>query len=51
MFGLSVPEYNSRSEQAVEPLYGKELQLQHRAPVVNISIVDSKGQGRKCLYF
>ena len=27
----------------MEPLYGKELQLQHRAPVVDISIIDSVG--------
>ena len=36
-------EYNKRSDKPVELLYGKELQLQHRAPVVDISIVDSKG--------
>ena len=36
-------EYNKRGDRPVEPLYGKELQLQHRAPVINISIIDSQG--------
>jgi len=43
MYGLNVPDYSKRSERAVELLSGKELQLSHRAPVINITVMDSKG--------
>lgn len=42
-FALTVPDYNHRQENAVECIYAKMMQMHHRAPIVNISIIDRNG--------
>ena len=36
-------DYNHRQENAVECIYAKMIQMHHRAPIVNISIIDRNG--------
>ena len=36
-------DYNHRQENAVECIYAKMMQMHHRAPIVNISIIDRNG--------
>lgn len=43
IYGLNVPDYSKRAEVAVELANGKELQMLHRAPVINITVVDANG--------
>lgn len=42
-YALDVPSQEKFSEQSVEALLGKEIQLMHRAPVVSIAVLDGRG--------
>ncbi|XP_026877989.2 lethal(2) giant larvae protein homolog 1 isoform X2 [Electrophorus electricus] len=42
-YALDVPLQEKFSEQSVEALLGKEIQLMHRAPVVSIAVLDGRG--------
>ncbi|XP_030645694.1 lethal(2) giant larvae protein homolog 1 isoform X2 [Chanos chanos] len=42
-YALDVPSQEKFSEQSVEALLGKEIQLMHRAPVVSIGVLDGRG--------
>lgn len=42
-YALDVPSQDKFSEQSVEALLGKEIQLMHRAPVVSIAVLDGRG--------
>ncbi|KAG5279416.1 hypothetical protein AALO_G00077560 [Alosa alosa] len=42
-YALDVPPQERFSEQSVEALLGKEIQLMHRAPVVSIAVLDGRG--------
>lgn len=42
-YALHVPSQDKFSEQTVEALLGKEIQLMHRAPVVSIAVLDGRG--------
>ncbi|XP_076865265.1 lethal(2) giant larvae protein homolog 1 isoform X2 [Brachyhypopomus gauderio] len=42
-YALDVPQQEKFSEQSVEALLGKEIQLMHRAPVVSIAVLDGRG--------
>ncbi|XP_062868941.1 lethal(2) giant larvae protein homolog 1 [Trichomycterus rosablanca] len=42
-YALHVPSQEKFSEQTVEALLGKEIQLMHRAPVVSIVVLDGRG--------
>lgn len=41
IFTMCIPPDSKRSEEKVSALLGKEIQLKHRAPVVNIVIIDA----------
>ncbi|XP_023670840.1 lethal(2) giant larvae protein homolog 1-like [Paramormyrops kingsleyae] len=42
-YALEVPSQEKFSEQSVEAVLGKEIQLMHRAPVVAIAVLDGRG--------
>ncbi|KAJ8363988.1 hypothetical protein SKAU_G00128190 [Synaphobranchus kaupii] len=42
-YALEVPSQEKFSEQSVEAVLGKEIQLMHRAPVVSIAVLDGRG--------
>ncbi|MGH0138024.1 UNVERIFIED_CONTAM: hypothetical protein FKN15_027005 [Acipenser sinensis] len=42
-YALEVPSLEKFSEQCVEAVLGKEIQLMHRAPVVSIAVLDGRG--------
>ncbi|XP_066545057.1 lethal(2) giant larvae protein homolog 1 [Amia ocellicauda] len=42
-YALEVPSLEKFSEQSVEAVLGKEIQLMHRAPVVSIAVLDGRG--------
>ncbi|XP_015216014.1 lethal(2) giant larvae protein homolog 1 isoform X2 [Lepisosteus oculatus] len=42
-YALEVPSQDRFSEQSVEAVLGKEIQLMHRAPVVSIAVLDGQG--------
>ncbi|XP_039255699.2 lethal(2) giant larvae protein homolog 1-like isoform X1 [Styela clava] len=43
VYGLDIPDYSKRQELEVTSLLGKEIQLMHRAPVIDVTVVDSHG--------
>ncbi|XP_076808161.1 lethal(2) giant larvae protein homolog 1-like isoform X1 [Clavelina lepadiformis] len=43
VFALHVPDYSLRQDQEVTSVVGKHIQLMHRAPVVDITVLDSHG--------
>lgn len=43
VYGLDVPDYSKRQELEVTSILGKEIQLMHRAPVINVTVMDSQG--------
>nr|CAB3263448.1 lethal(2) giant larvae protein homolog 1 [Phallusia mammillata] len=43
VFSLHVPDYNQRQDHDVTTVVGKHIQLMHRAPVVDIAVLDGYG--------
>uniref|UniRef100_H2ZMJ2 Lethal giant larvae homologue 2 domain-containing protein n=1 Tax=Ciona savignyi TaxID=51511 RepID=H2ZMJ2_CIOSA len=43
VFALHVPDYNHRQDHEVTSVVGKHIQLMHRAPVVDITVLDNLG--------
>ncbi|XP_078482669.1 lethal(2) giant larvae protein homolog 1 [Ciona intestinalis] len=43
VFALHVPDYSHRQDHEVTSVVGKHIQLMHRAPVVDITVLDNLG--------